>query len=163
MRSTVLLFGLLVVTLGSECYAQMVTSSPQVAVYRYAVPGRPTMDIRVWGGVRTPGVYQVELETDLLEVITYAGGPLVGVESDREERDVYVQLVRGDSGGREVVVEDELEALVTGGVAYPDLQDGDIVSLRVETRQRFQLRDAAVFTSSLGTLALVIIRIIDGI
>lgn len=161
MRSTLLLLGVLVFAVGSECYAQMVTTSPQVAVYRYAVPGRTTMDVRVWGAVRTPGVYQVELDTDLVEVISYAGGPLAGVESNVEERDVYVQLARGTSDARDIVFDAKLEDLLTHDVAYPEPQDGDIVSLRVETRQRFRLRDLAVFTSSLGTLALVIIRIFE--
>lgn len=160
MRLPLFLLVLLAFAASDTSRAQLVTASPQVAVYRYAEPGAPTMEVRVWGAVGTPGLYQVERDTDLLQLLSYAGGPLAGVESDREERDVYVQLARGSSGDRTIILDERLDALLADA-AYPEPQDGDIVTVRVETQQKFQLRDLAVFTSSIGTLALVILRIVS--
>lgn len=158
LRPLLLVLALL---LGGGAYAQGVPAASGVAVYRYAEPGQPTKDIQVWGAVRSPGVYQVERDADLLTVLTLAGGPIAGVETNREERTVYVQIARGKAGSRELVFEESLDRLLAHNVSYPEPQDGDIVSLRVEARQRFQLRDAAVLVSSLGTLALVILRLVE--
>ncbi len=137
-------------------HAQIVTATPGVSVYRYAEPGRPTMDVQVWGAVRTPGLYQVETGTDLMELLSYAGGPQTGAQRGDEDRIVHVQLTRG---ARQVLFEKTLDDLLAEG--YPELQDGDLMTVRTEVRTGIELRDLAVFTSSIGTLALVILRLVE--
>lgn len=159
MRSLLLLFGLLAVV-SPEAQAQVITASPQVAVYRYAVPGQPTMDVRVWGGVRTPGTYQVELDQDLIGVLTMAGGPVYDREREGEERVVTVRLARTAGNERTVIYETPLEELFGSRTDYPALQDGDIVTVDVEYEQGFGWRDAATIFSSVGTVAVIVLNII---
>ena len=162
MRSLLLLCGL-VAAVGFTSHAaqaQVVTASPQVAVYRYAVPGQPTMDVRVWGAVRTPGTYQVELDQDLIGVLTMAGGPMFDRERADEEREVTVRLARTTEDERTVIYETSLDALFGADTDYPELQDGDIVSVDVEYHQQFGWRDAATIFSSVGTVAVIVLNII---
>jgi protein involved in polysaccharide export with SLBB domain len=154
-----LLCGLLAV-MSHEAQAQVVTASPQVAVYRYAVPGQPTMDVRVWGAVRTPGTYQVELDQDLIGVLTMAGGPAYSREQGNEEREVTIRLSRTTDAARTVIYEAPLEQLFGAQSNYPSLQDGDIVTVDVEYQQRFGWRDAATIFSSIGTVAVIVLNII---
>lgn len=142
-----------------SAHAQAITTNSGVAVFRYANPGQPTMDIRVWGAVRSPGVYQVERDADLLDVLTLAGGPAIPSEDDRSVRSVNVEILRETAGTRAVVVATTLAALTALDTPLPDLQDGDLVSLSVQTRQRFTWRDALSVTTSVAALAVLILRI----
>lgn len=146
---------------GAGAHAQVLGGASGVAVYRYAEPGQMTKDVQVWGAVRSPGIYQVERDTDLLTVLTLAGGPAVSTEDDRTVRNVTVRVIREPGSARTLLLDTTLGALTSGDLPLPELRDGDLVSLTAETRQRFTWRDALSVTSSLGTLALVILRIVE--
>lgn len=161
MRVAPLLIGVLAVCAFSTApRAQLIEASPQVAVYRYAAPGHATMEVRVWGGVRTPGTYQVELDQDLVGVLTMAGGPAYDRERAGEERTVTVRLARTHDGRRTVVYEAPMDDIFASRTDYPALQDGDILSVDVDYRQRFGWRDAATIFSSVGTVAVIVLNII---
>lgn len=141
--------------------AQGFTDVSNVAVFRYAAPGEPTKDIRVWGAVRTAGIYQVESDATLLDVLTLAGGPAIPTTSDRVEQTVRVEVLRNPNGARSVVLATTLDALTDEDVTLPDLRDGDLVSLTSETRQRFTWRDVISVASSAASIALLVIRITE--
>jgi len=149
---------LLAVGFAAPAQAQM-TATPGVAVYRFAEPGQPTMDVRVWGAVRTPGLYQVERHTDLVELLTLAGGPLHAAETANVERTVTVRLARGDSG-RAVVFEAPLPDLLAAAATPPALQAGDVVTVDVTLRQRFGWRDGLAVLTGVGTLAVIVLNIV---
>jgi hypothetical protein len=141
--------------------AQGLTAASGVAVFRYAPPGEPTMDIHVWGAVRSAGIYQVERTATLVDVLTVAGGPALPAETDRAEQTVRVEVVRDPAGARTVVLAAKLDALTGQDVTLPELEDGDLVTLTSESRQRFTWRDALSVTSSVASLALLILRIVE--
>ena len=149
------------VTGTASVQAQGLTAASGVAVFRYAAPGQPTMDIRVWGAVRSAGIYQVEYGTSLLDVLTLAGGPALPSETDRIEQNVRVEVLRDPAGTRSVVLAATLDELTDPDVRLPELQDGDLVTLTSESRQRFTWRDALSVTSSVASLALLILRIVE--
>lgn len=159
MRFSFALLGLL---LSAPAWAQPLTQTSPASVFRYAEPGQPTMEVSVWGAVRVPGRYQVEPQTDLLELLSYAGGPVLQTERAELEQRVSVTLSRQMEGGRQVLLESTVPELVRRAEALPGLQEGDIVTVTTETKNRLQLRDFAVFTSTLATLSLVIIRLSSG-
>lgn len=160
MRLPLLLACLALAGLG-PAYGQTLTTSSGVAVFRYANPGQPTMDIRVWGAVRSPGVYQVEPDTDLIDVLTLAGGPDIPSEDDRLVQNVSVEVLRGMGAGSTPVLTTTLDALTARDTPLPDLQDGDLVSLVLQSKQRFTWRDALSVTSSVAGLALLILRLVE--
>ena len=152
---------LLVIGIAPSTRAQGLTDASGVAVFRYAEPGRPTKAVQIWGAVRNAGVYQVERETGLLSLLTLAGGPLVGVEDDRNVRSIQVRVIRDPSTARTVVLDTSLDALTTEAVAIPALEDGDLVTLTAQTRQRFTWRDALTVTASVASLAVLVLRIVE--
>ncbi len=61
--------------------------------YYVARPGELTMQVNVWGFVQHPGRYEVSSSTDLVQLLSYAGGPL----QDADMEDVRItRLVRRD-------------------------------------------------------------------
>ncbi|MEP0548668.1 MAG: SLBB domain-containing protein [Rhodothermales bacterium] len=160
MRLALFLFCFTMLGAGSA-EAQTLTTNSGVAVYRYANPGQPTMDVRVWGAVRSPGVYQVERDMDLIEVLTLAGGPSIPSADDRSVRNVHVEILREAAAGRTAVLTTTLDALTALDTPLPDLQDGDLVSLSVQTQQRFTWRDALSVTTSVAALAVLVLRILE--
>lgn len=151
----------LALSLGSGAFAQNLSGVSGVAVYRYADPGEPTKEIQLWGAVRNPGIYQVEREADLLTLLTLAGGPAVATEDERTSRKTSVRVVRQPASARTVVLDASLDELTTEARPLPPLEDGDLVTLTSEVRQRFTWRDALSITSSAASLAVLILRIVE--
>jgi len=45
--------------------------------YYISKPGELTMQVNIWGSIRNPGRYEVPTSTDLIQLLSYAGGPTV--------------------------------------------------------------------------------------
>ena len=62
----------------------------------------PTQGIRtklyIWGEVKSPGLYYVESNADILELISLAGGPTPDADL------AHVVLIKGQAGGEEIVI-----------------------------------------------------------
>jgi NADH:ubiquinone oxidoreductase subunit F (NADH-binding) len=66
-----------------RCAAQLqqngsITNLPvysQAAYYNTAKPGDVMMQVNIWGFVTKPGRYEVPATTDLIQLISFAGGP----------------------------------------------------------------------------------------
>ncbi len=43
--------------------------------YYVSKPGELTMEVNIWGSVRSPGRYEVPISTNLVQLVSYAGGP----------------------------------------------------------------------------------------
>jgi hypothetical protein len=75
--------------------------------YYIGKPGELTMTVNLWGAVKTPGRYEVPSSTDLVQLLSYAGGPLEIASRD----DIKVtRLVKKDGG-------------ITRGEYFVDLED----------------------------------------
>lgn len=146
---------------GAAASAQTLPAASGVAVFRYAEPGEPTKAVQLWGAVRSPGIYELERDADLLLLLTLAGGPAVAAEDDRTIRSVRVRVIRDPSGARTVVLDTDLNALTADAAPLPALHDGDLVTLTAEMRQRFTWRDALSITTSIASLAVLLLRIVE--
>jgi hypothetical protein len=70
--------------LGYEAKAQLSTGGLAPVVPRFSAasyyyvskPGELTMHVNVWGFVRNPGRYEVPTSTDLVQLVSFAGGPI---------------------------------------------------------------------------------------
>ena len=134
--------------------------TPGVSVHRFYERGVPTMEIKVWGAVRTPGTYIIERDNDLLDVLTYAGGPLFQRDNPNVRTSVMVNLSRaGQNGDRQMLLSVPLDSLTTSNMPIPDLQDGDVVTIDVDVKSRFIWRDGLAVFSALGTVAVVVLNI----
>ncbi len=52
------------------------SGASSAAYYFISKPGEITMSVNLWGYVRSPGRYEVPISTDLIQLLSYAGGPL---------------------------------------------------------------------------------------
>ncbi len=144
-----------------EVTAQVASPGQSATVFRYADPGQPTLALQIWGDVRAPGLYVIERETDLVRLLSLAGGPHIPGERPRQRTSVTVSISRSDGTSRSEFFSTGLDDLHSGAVTPPALQEGDIVRVDTIIREVFHWRDAAAIVSSAGTLALLILRITD--
>lgn len=83
--------------------------------------GAILMPVNLWGAIGKPGIHHVPSRTDLVTLLSLAGGPSSEAELDEV-------LIKRRSGGEEQVIRvDAEEILSTAGVHSPTLQANDIV------------------------------------
>lgn len=105
LRRVVMVLACTAVVAGAS-YAQIETNlgvsksgASSAAYYFISKPGEITMSINLWGYVRNPGRYEVPISTDLVQLVSYAGGPLA--EADLGSVKIS-RVVRRDDGIRTV-------------------------------------------------------------
>lgn len=81
------------------------------------------MAVNVWGFVHKPGQYMVPYETDLISLISFAGGPM------EEAKIKSIKVVRASKTGNAQVIEVDVKKFLNTGKAteIPVLKPGDTV------------------------------------
>jgi len=134
--------------------------SQGTAYYVFAEPGEATMEILVLGDA-SAGVYVVGENINLSKFLALVGG----AGQERTSPDVEVnktfRLLREEGGQRAVVYEAPLEELLRNPADYPSLRGGDVFTVETEVRRRFRLRETLSIVSSLASLTLLTLRLID--
>lgn len=131
------------------------SGASSAAYYYISKPGEITMPINVWGHVRNPGRYEVPISTDLVQLVSYAGGPLAqaNLSSVRISR-----VVRRDDAIRTVDYEVNLDRLDRLDEKARDLEPGDTVYIEAESysfREIFDLvTTLAIVTASVANVVL---------
>ncbi|MEN3044500.1 MAG: SLBB domain-containing protein [Candidatus Hydrothermales bacterium] len=108
-------------------FAQTISGpSPYVPEY-YVFPteDKVLIEVQLWGHISKPGLYQVPLRTDLVKLISLAGGPLPSADLRN------VVIIR-DGENRSVNVE---KILKTEKVY---LEPGDVIIVPANTSTRFK-------------------------
>ena len=132
------------------------------AVYDLSDPTGVNIEVNLWGFVRLPGRYRVPLNTNFLDIMSFAGGPL----EDSKLEDI--RLIRTDTNGKGVAViklnygdllwDDQVK---TGNRLNPVLKSGDIII--VPEQRRYTFRDNFLFylpvLTSIITLATFILTV----
>ena len=144
----------------AEGRAQDDEAPRKAAFYRHVEAGQATMRVNVWGDVMAPGQYEVQAGTDLLEVLFLAGGPNEGNERASERRQTQVLVSRQTGDVWSTIFEAPLDDLTSFQQPYPPLQDGDALRLDVRVSRPFSWRDAFTIIGAVGTIALVIDRVV---
>ncbi len=141
-------------------YAQVdEPDSRRVAFFRYVEPGQATMRISVWGNVDAPGRYEVQAGTDMLELLSLAGGPSDRLRRSNERLYTTVVLTRKTETSLSVIFEAPLVDLTTGVTAYPSLQDEDLLKVDTVINRTFDWRDGITVLGGLATLTLLVLRV----
>ncbi len=100
------------------------TETPRAAQYFLGSQDQVLMAVNVWGFVHKPGQYMVPYETDLISLLSFAGGP-------REEARIKsIKLVRsGTQEAKTQVIEIDVKAYLDKGriEEIPILRPGDTV------------------------------------
>ncbi len=128
--------------------------------YFHVLPGEATKEISVWGTVRLPGTYVVGAATDLSQILSLAGGPLLGPLPDRTQRTVTVRVYHADGNSRSLAYEAPLDQMVREPARHPVLFTGDVVEVETRESRGRDYRDTLAVVSSLGTLAVVVLQVV---
>jgi hypothetical protein len=126
----------------------------------FAQPGEATMEILVLGDAAS-GVYVVGEGVNLSKFLALVGGAGGERTSPDVEVNKTIRLLREEGGRRAVVYEAPLEELLRNPADYPSLRGGDVFTVETEVRQRFRLRETLSIVSSLASLTLLTIRLIE--
>ena len=83
--------------------------SASAASYFYvSKPGELTMQVNVWGYVHNPGRYEVPTSTDLIQLLSFAGGPIQDAKIDEVKVTRFLKRDTGISRGEFFVNLEEL-------------------------------------------------------
>lgn len=135
-----IIFTILLVTIGiclwSQIESRSVPSYNPGAVYQYtgSLTGTQQLKIRtyIWGQVRNPGLYIVPDDTDLLTLISSAGGPTENAKLSK------IKIIRSTVEGEKVITINLKEYLETGQAELiPILKPGDTVIVSGSTYYAF--------------------------
>ena len=136
---------------------QVISTAP--GYYVYHQPGEATIQVAVEGAVRTPGLYEVAVGTDLGRVLALTGGPAYDAREDNQRQRVEVRLFRPNEGA---IYATTLQDVAANPGAYPDLREGDSIVVDVIRKRRFGWQEAGAVAGILGGAAFVISAIVGG-
>jgi hypothetical protein len=124
--------------------------------YYIGKPGELTMNINLWGAVKNPGRYEVPSSTDLVQLLSYAGGPL---ESGTIDDIRIARLVRSDSSVTRVEYYVDLRDLSKVDLGKLALQPGDTIFIDYSSWNTF--RDVFVVVGVLALVTSAVTNVID--
>ncbi len=102
-------------------------SQPAFAIaanYSIAKPGELTMQVNVWGQVTHPGRYEVSIQTDLVQLLSFAGGPSPDAKLNSVKITRFLKTDNGVSKSESFV---NLEDLYRVNESSLILQPGDTI------------------------------------
>ncbi len=151
---------LLALGLALPATAQGVATSAggETFTYEFFRPGRATMTIYIWGSVARPGIWRVEPEVDLIELLSAARVPTLREDEQYNER-LWLVIYRGEQSQRRQIYRKLMEDLLEEGATYPNLQGGDILELEVERQRRISFRTILQLVGTGTTLVLLLFRL----
>ena len=161
MKKLVLIFSFLTITI----YAQDIKIGSQENLYRpqggfydFSDPRYVNIMVNIWGYVRYPGKYYVPEQSKIIDLISYAGGPI----PDAHLNDVRLYRT-SQSGGTEFMkfnMEDLMfkEKFITDVQNLPQLKAGDIIVIPGEPR--LYLRDYISITATVTSTLVSILTFV---
>jgi hypothetical protein len=142
-----------------QAFGRIEETESNVAYFFHARPGEATIQVSLWGTIPQSGIYEVPDTTNLNKLLAMAGGiPAEARRKQQKAPQTTVQVYRQKQGERTRIFEARLSEMLESEV--PTLRDNDIVVVETVTfRTPFDWRDILSVLSTLGTLALVALRI----
>lgn len=133
-----------------------------ISYHRFVRSGEATLQVLVLGTVRSPGIYEVGVGTDLGQLLVMAGGPDLGARPREEKRQTTLRVFRQVTGQRTLLYEAPFEQMVIETGLYPALQDGDMLTVEtiVEVKPRFGWRDGLNIVTGVAALGIAVERLI---
>jgi protein involved in polysaccharide export with SLBB domain len=138
---------------GQTIEGGMATTLPTASAASYyyvAKPGEFTIQVNVWGDVQKPGRYEVARSTDLVQLLSYAGGPT----REANLSDVRVtRFLSTETGVQRTSFTVNLDDFVKVDQTKLVLHPGDAVFVDYVTRLNIRDVFAVVTTAALVTAA----------
>ncbi len=133
------------------------------AYYRFADPTDITIDLKVWGAVSNPGLYEVRQGMRLSTLLSLAGGPQGVERTTRTRRTLTIRLWRPQPNGGpyQAIFETQMQDEIVVPNDDPVLLSGDVIVADEVVKQRFGWRDGLTILTAVASLVLLIDRIIE--
>lgn len=151
LRSSLFGIVLLAVLVPVASNAQDLTADATPNVKEYGRSGYPQVTVYVWGTADT-GVWRVEEGTNLLEFAS----AVTRIQNENRSPDrrfvKWLRVYRESHPGSDPFLETRLEDLFSERTTYPTMEDGDILVLENQARNRFTWREVAQVVGTVGTL-----------
>ena len=144
---------------GAQDFGQVEETNTNVNSYFFFVePGEGTIGVKVMGTVRNPGLYRLGEGTDLGQLLALSGGPVLNVRQEERDRETTIRLFRPQGSGEEKLIfkEDFEGGITTQSASYPQLRDGDVMTVEVVEDRQFEWRDALTILSAVASVAFAI-------
>ena len=131
-------------------------------VNTYARPGEATQTVYVWGAVGTPGIWEIETGTNLVELFSVVRPTGYGEESPGIRTRVLLRIHRTTDGETRVAHEMRLsELLQMRPQERPSLQPQDVIEVRNVQTRKFSFQLVSTVVGTLSSVTLLVIRIFD--
>ncbi len=120
-----------------------------------------TISVNLWGYVGKPGRYDVPTSTDLIQLISLAGGPIENAELDKVE--IVRQVMQPDSTLKAEVIHVDLKKFKAKGEQPPSLLPGDTIIVPGSSTESLRLTLSILaplfsLVTAVGTLVLILRR-----
>lgn len=146
----------------STLVPQGTTITPSTpTLYSLTTQGGLLITVNLWGYVGKPGQYEVPSSTDIVQLISLAGGPAPNAEIDKVE--IVRRITQPDSSVKTEVIPVNLTEFKEKGDTPPLLSPGDTIIVPGETHESLRLFlsiIAPIFSllTSIGTMILILRR-----
>jgi len=131
-------------------------------VNTYARPGEATQTVYVWGAVGTPGIWEIETGTNLVELFSVVRPTGYGEQSPGTRTKVLLRIHRTTDGETRVAHEMRLsELLAMPPPERPALQPQDVIEVRSVQTRTFSFQTVSTVVGTLSSLTLLAIRIFE--
>lgn len=130
-------------------------SQSRPGFYIYAKPFEVTMTVNLWGEIPQQGVYVIPTNTDIIQLISFAGGPKD--RSNLEEVLIYRTPAKKEQKGRLILTVDVRDILEGRSPTVP-LAPGDMVVIKA-LAQTFTWQDALTIINTAASLTILYITI----
>lgn len=131
------------------------------AFFTFAEPSDITIEVKVWGAVSNPGLYEIRQGTHLSTLFTLAGGPQNSVQNANTNRIFTLRLYRSQGEGEPMLI---LDQHVENGILLlnedPVLMHSDLLVLEEQIKQKFNWRDGLSVLTAVGTIVLIVTQLI---
>jgi len=132
----------------------------QGGYYDYSDPGTVNIKVAVWGYVKFPGRYTIPINTTMIDLLSYAGGPLVDANMDD------IRLYKVDENSNQELTKynynDLLwsEGLKSTPKKIPGLEAGDVLVVPGEPKYFFR-ENLSMWLSILSALISLTILVLN--
>jgi hypothetical protein len=135
-------------------------SSGDSFTHRFAGPGQATMTVYLWGSVGRSGIWEIERDTEIVELLSAANVPGLGADQVETRERLLLRIYRQQSAERSEVYEESLEDVLETGTQAPQLQEGDVLVIETQTRRRLSLQTITRYVGTLSSVALLVLRFV---
>ena len=144
-----------------QSHAQGITSD-QPFVNTFARPGQPTIRVYILGSVGATGIWRIERQTDLVELLSAARVAGIGQDQPDYNQRVNLRIYRTNADDRRKIYDEQLSDILAEGTTYPPFQEGDVLEVETERRRTIGLALISQVIGAASSVTLLILRLTGG-